>query len=166
MCTRPSKVHITWSSSDASSYMSLPCLPSCNFQTPQHICQYIFSCFTYNKPPNRAKTATRMAPICTPPAPAKLDEPPMLPEAPALPVELGKIWWHVTLAGHTDGPWFAVHVVVWPVQVTLAGQTEAVWVPPGRTHVQVGRAEHGNGPELPVQVVVCPVPGNLGISIA
>lgn len=70
---------------------------------------------------------------------------------------LGKMTLQVTLAGHGVGPSLDVQRVVWPVHFTLVGQTVALCVPPGRTHVHVGWAEHGNGPSVPVKVTVWPV---------
>ncbi len=79
--------------------------------------------------------------------------------------EFGRAKAHVTLAGQLDGPAFEVQVVVCPVQVRLGGHVEAVCTPPGSTHVQVGCAEQGKGPTLPVQVVVWPVPGVWEVSV-
>jgi len=43
------------------------------------------------------------------------------------------------------------------VHFTLRGQPVVVCVPPGSTHVQVGWAEQGKGPAVPVKVMVWPV---------
>lgn len=63
----------------------------------------------------------------------------------------------MTLAGQAVGPLVPTHTVVWPVHFVLLGQVLRVWVPPGKTQVQVGWAWQVVGPLSPVHVMVCPV---------
>lgn len=112
--------------------------------------------FHHNNP-----AAANKAPTTTPKALSEFLTPlagTAVPVALVLVLEvLGKIPPQVTPGAQLVGPFVPVQVVVCPVQVTLAGHTVTVFVPPGSTHVHVGSATQGNGPKEPVQVSVWPV---------